>query len=1041
MKIRELYIEGFGHFHDRHIGPFLSPIVVFHGPNEAGKSTLLAFIRTILFGFPARNRDKHYPPLASGGHGGRIAITDDAGKEYVIERFAGARGGPVHIRDDAGAAHDEAVLTKMLGNASQDMFTNVFAFSLEELQTGDLLEDTHINGQIYSAGLGAAKLPQALVTLKARREAIFRSRGRTQIISDLMTELQKVDAQLDNVRGNAAQYSRLAARRDDIDTALARMHAEQSSVLARRGAMSKLEEAWEDWIDFVSAEERLKDIPHFDGFPTDSMSRLEQAEQRVRTSREEVQAAREQLAQADAAANTLIHDMAMLGDREAIAQINRGRHAFDGSIRDLPERKAELRALEESLARRLHNLGVDWDEHRLEAFDLSLAFRNHMAHWQQRLAQRQEQVREARHAKAQAEQHVAEQHAFASEARRNVDAAEQPVLTSSQIEERRMALRTSRTRRGEYDRLWQRHADLRYQLESLAHDASESQSPVGRHNLVLQVFLALNGCAFLGFGAILGTQALLLGAVAAAVAFGVASYLCIRGRSAQPAAPNVRLRSLRHLVHSAAEEEAEAMRRFQEAARLLSLDLPDAAALDEVEAELVVHENSLRTWSALNERLEQMTRHVQRQERRFEEAMQRCNEAEAAAQQEQEAWQRWLSDHTLPTSLMPETMNEFVGLVEATRLECDQVQGMRHRVAAIEVDIQEYQDVVQPLAHKYAIEIGTDHASHMAIVADRLIERFEKARDEVAQRNAAHEDAEQARRRYERRETQLQEAEEALQGFLRAVGAESPEALRLKAAQYAERMALEQQRHESRLRLQRLSGPGDAFESFRAMLAQTHKQGISDEVQQLAEQSSVLEHQRQALLEERGSVETLIRQLSDEEESSALRVRHNLLIEQLREAARKWSKLRLAEELLHRARQKFEQERQPSVIQHAQRFFTLVTNHRYERLFAPIGEQTITVTETTGREKYPSDLSRGTREQLYLALRFGLIREFGEHAESLPVVVDEILVNFDPDRAQRAAQAFADLAQTNQILVFTCHPPMIDTFVSAYAETQIINVG
>lgn len=228
MKIRDLYIDGFGHFHDRHIGPFRSPIVVLHGPNEAGKTTLLAFIRTILFGFPARNRDKHFPPLAGGGHGGRIAVIDDTGKEYIIERFAGVRGGPIHIRDDAGAPQDEAIFTKMLGNASQDMFTNVFAFSLEELQTGALLEDTHINGQIYSAGLGATKLPQALETLKAKREAIFRGRGRTQIISGLMTELQDVDAQLDNVRGHAAQYSHLAARRDDIDTALAQIHAEQS---------------------------------------------------------------------------------------------------------------------------------------------------------------------------------------------------------------------------------------------------------------------------------------------------------------------------------------------------------------------------------------------------------------------------------------------------------------------------------------------------------------------------------------------------------------------------------------------------------------------------------------------------------------------------------------------------------------------------------------------------------------------------------------------------------------------------------------------
>jgi len=50
------------------------------------------------------------------------------------------------------------------------------------------------------------------------------------------------------------------------------------------------------------------------------------------------------------------------------------------------------------------------------------------------------------------------------------------------------------------------------------------------------------------------------------------------------------------------------------------------------------------------------------------------------------------------------------------------------------------------------------------------------------------------------------------------------------------------------------------------------------------------------------------------------------------------------------------------------------------------------------------------------------IRELAEHTERLPVVVDEVLVNFDPLRAQRTAAAFVDLSQTNQILIFTCHP-------------------
>ena len=54
MRLKELRIDGFGQFSDVTFGPFDAPVVVFYGPNEAGKSTILNFVRTILFGFPTQ---------------------------------------------------------------------------------------------------------------------------------------------------------------------------------------------------------------------------------------------------------------------------------------------------------------------------------------------------------------------------------------------------------------------------------------------------------------------------------------------------------------------------------------------------------------------------------------------------------------------------------------------------------------------------------------------------------------------------------------------------------------------------------------------------------------------------------------------------------------------------------------------------------------------------------------------------------------------------------------------------------------------------
>ena len=70
-----------------------------------------------------------------------------------------------------------------------------------------------------------------------------------------------------------------------------------------------------------------------------------------------------------------------------------------------------------------------------------------------------------------------------------------------------------------------------------------------------------------------------------------------------------------------------------------------------------------------------------------------------------------------------------------------------------------------------------------------------------------------------------------------------------------------------------------------------------------------------------------------------------------------------------------------------------------------------------------------------------MIREFGEQNERLPVVVDEVLVNFDPARQRRAAEAFVSLSDTNQVLIFTCHPQTVELFTDIAPDTQVIDLS
>jgi uncharacterized protein YhaN len=66
-------------------------------------------------------------------------------------------------------------------------------------------------------------------------------------------------------------------------------------------------------------------------------------------------------------------------------------------------------------------------------------------------------------------------------------------------------------------------------------------------------------------------------------------------------------------------------------------------------------------------------------------------------------------------------------------------------------------------------------------------------------------------------------------------------------------------------------------------------------------------------------------------------------------------------------------------------------------------------------------MSSGTRDQLYLALRFATLERYLATSEPIPFIVDDILINFDDDRALATLKVLADLSAKTQVLLFTHH--------------------
>ena len=1039
MRLESLYLDGFGHFHQCEIGPVSGPVTVFYGPNEAGKSTLLAFIRTILFGFPVRNRDAHYPPLSGGRHGGRIRLADDAGAVFVLERYAGAHGGPLRVQDAGGETLNPAViLPSLTGNATPDLFRNVFAFSLDELQVATSLNDS--SGAIYSAGQGAPELPKLEQAIKDNKRAIFLPSGKVQRVPHLLNTLRNLDTQLRVIEGNAVRYGSLTARKSEIDRELEEAEAELSRLSVRRGEIERLLAGWQDWMALSDCDANLREMPRYEDFPENSIVRLDAFEAQIRQLREDRDEAARQLRRTEEAASVDIAGEDLLYDRERIEAIRRDRNRFDAAVRDLPERQTELREMEDDFSKTVADLGHDWDETELQAFDTSLVVRNQVETWKDRIAEAGDNALKAEVQLNQERRAMQDEKAATLEAREKLPSP--PQISPGELSERQDLVRTARSRLGEFERQRQNHETLRAQVNTLAASMESQAGDSKRISPLLIVALVVAGAVLAVAGILIGGGALILGALCGIFLLLAAATLWLMGRPASPATTSLPVASALAGQAADAERAEETARRslLDSAASLGLREQPDAAALDTAEAQLTLVRNALDAWTSANTRIEDAARREKSQGRRLEGAVTGHEAAVASVQQAQQEWRQWLCERQLNKTLTPEAVTSFLARAETARGTLAETHRMRDRVEAIEFDIQEFRQLVEPLAQRHGLTLDPDDRRQLSIVADELIRRLDEAQTAFSDRVRAMEQAEEERQALDGRQRRLQSAESELAALLTAGGADDAEEFRRRSRQHEERLELERKRTEHRRNLEHLSGPDERFDSFCKALASSDPDKLEEESAKVSELTAELSGSRNALREERGRTDSELEQLSSEDESSALRVRRNTMVEQLREQAREWSRLTVAEALLEKTRHKFEQERQPGVIRHAQEFFSGVTGQRYQRVYAPIGEQTITVTDATGASKQPSELSRGTREQLYLALRFGLIREFGEHAERLPVVVDEALVNFDPGRARLAAEAFAELSETNQVLVFTCHPAIAEMFQDA-AGAQVVDIS
>ncbi|MTI61515.1 MAG: hypothetical protein FH762_16300 [Firmicutes bacterium] len=140
--------------------------------------------------------------------------------------------------------------------------------------------------------------------------------------------------------------------------------------------------------------------------------------------------------------------------------------------------------------------------------------------------------------------------------------------------------------------------------------------------------------------------------------------------------------------------------------------------------------------------------------------------------------------------------------------------------------------------------------------------------------------------------------------------------------------------------------------------------------------------------------------------------------------------------ILKRAREGVIKRVKDDLLADASKYFKRITRGKYQRILPAEGvldndfQAQLTDGSIQGGIK---ELSRGTIEQLFLAVRLNRIKEI---SPPLPVIIDDSFVNFDSFHLQETLVLIQELAETHQVFLLTCHPHLVKLIKDNDSNTQ-----
>ncbi len=376
-------------------------------------------------------------------------------------------------------------------------------------------------------------------------------------------------------------------------------------------------------------------------------------------------------------------------------------------------------------------------------------------------------------------------------------------------------------------------------------------------------------------------------------------------------------------------------------------------------------------------------------------------------------------------------LEELDGLARQSAVLNDARQAKAHHQAVI--------DEIEARAAQLAAMVGEPGPLTVDDFADGLRRRLAASRESEQARNTLIRDQDRAAQKKRQAEAELEQQSAVLLRLCSTASVATADLLPEREERSAHKRQAKALLETLRQQLAQASARPD--DALRESLAGLDAVAIESERERCRLEIGQREVEQTAARQAEEQARRALEAIDTSDRAAAAREAMESSAARFRAAIRPWARLRIAHSLLAESLNRFRERAQAPMVAAASAYFALMTGERYLRLVADETDDksVLRAERADGVRIGVEAMSDGTADQLYLALRLAALDLRRATQPNMPLVLDDVLITSDDERAANVLRALAQFAEGRQVILFTHHRYLTEV-ASAALEPRAIAI-